>query len=70
MDLQSLTANKAYQLRIFQYASQHDFGGSSLKMDNDGSTPLPSFEMHKDTFSLYEVLHHASNLKTEQVYIK
>jgi hypothetical protein len=29
MELQSLTTNKAYQLKIFQYASHHDFGNST-----------------------------------------
>jgi hypothetical protein len=67
-----LTTNRAYQPKIFSFASQHDFGTSLGKIDHDETASLQgsNVTIHHAAFSLFELLKHANQTKIEQVFIK
>ncbi len=72
IDFDSLTANRAYQPKIFSFASQNDFGNSLGKLDHDETTSLQgsNSSIRSGTFSLFELLKFGFANKTEQVFVK
>jgi len=55
-DFESLTANRAYQPKIFSFASQKDFGASLGKLDETASIQGSNVSFHSGSFSLFELL--------------